>query len=112
MNINISNADATVSQCSKDLKQELKKPRMISAKKAPDGRGSTAGDRLVQRLATDLHYDPIAELVKLAKHPKTSPELKAKISSELMQYYMPKLKAIDTNPNAGEIISINVIPAA
>ena len=28
---------------------------------------------------------------------------------ELLQYYLPKLKAIDTNPNQGETISINII---
>lgn len=96
---------------SAELKKNLRKPNMLPAKKAPTGRGETAGDRLVQRLATEFKHDPIAELIKLAKSAKTSPELKAKINQDLVQYYLPKLKAIDTNPNSGEVISINVIPA-
>lgn len=99
-----------VKELSEDLKETLRKPRALSAKKAPTGRGETAGDRLVQRLATEFKYDPIEELVKIAKSSKSSLELKAKINQELVQYYLPKIKAVDTNPNAGEVISINVIP--
>lgn len=105
------NINATFNNCSAELKKTLRKPNMLPAKKAPTGRGETAGDRLVQRLATEFRHDPIAELIKLAKSSKTTPELKAKINQELLQYYLPKLKAIDTNPNSGEVISINVIPA-
>lgn len=105
------NINATFNNCSAELKKNLRKPNMLPAKKAPTGRGETAGDRLVQRLATEFHHDPIAELVKLAKSSKTTPELKTKINQELVQYYLPKIKAIDTNPNSGEVISINVIPS-
>lgn len=102
--------DVQVKELSDELKETLKKPQALSAKKAPTGRGETAGDRLVQRLASEFKYDPIEELVKIAKSTKSSLELKAKINQELIQYYLPKVKAIDTNPNAGEVISINVIP--
>lgn len=105
-----SNVEVQVKELSDDLKESLRKPRALPAKKAPTGRGETAGDRLVQRLASEFKYDPIEELVKIAKSSKSTLELKAKINQELIQYYLPKVKAIDTNPNAGEVISINVIP--
>ena len=93
----------------KEIKQELRKPTPLPPSKAPTGKGSTKNDLLVQRLAMEFEFDPVAQLVELARHKYSSPDLKAKISMELLQYYLPKLKAIDTNPNQGETISINII---
>ena len=93
----------------KEIKQELKKPTPLPASKAPTGKGDSKNDLLVQRLAMEFEFDPVAQLVELARHKYSSPDLKAKISMELLQYYLPKLKAIDTNPNQGETISINII---
>ena len=64
---------------------------------------------LVQRLALEFNHDPIQELVKLAQSNRVSPDLKAKINMEFLQYYLPKLRAIDTNPNQGEVIQINIV---
>lgn len=96
-------------EVSKDVSKEYKKVNPISASKAPKGNGCTKGDLLMQRLAMEFKYDPIKEMIKLAKHNKTSNELKFKIASQLTDYYLPKVKAIDTNPNQGEVISINII---
>lgn len=109
-NIKVSGEEVFV-EAKQQLKDTFKKPSMLSAKKAPTGRGETAGDQLVRRLAVEFGYDPISELVKTARSAKTSPELKTKINMELVQYYLPKIRAVDTNPNAGEVISINVIPS-
>lgn len=106
----MSDIDIKVQQYKDDLQKSFKKPSALSGKKAPTGRGETAGDMLIRRLASEFKYDPIAELVKIAKSNKSTLELKTKINQELIQYYLPKVKAIDTNPNAGEVISINVIP--
>ena len=109
-NIHVSGDDVFV-EAKQQLKDTFKKPSMLPVKKAPTGRGETAGDQLVRRLAVEFGYDPISELVKTARSAKTSPELKTKINMELVQYYLPKIRAVDTNPNAGEVISINVIPS-
>lgn len=91
------------------LKDQFKKPSPLPPSKYPDGHGKSKGDILVQRLALEFQHDPVAELVKLAKSNRISPDLKAKINMELIQYYIPKLRAIDTNPNQGETIQINII---
>lgn len=93
----------------KEIKQELRRPTPLPPSKAPTGKGTTKNDLLVQRLAMEFEFDPIAQLVELARNKYSSPDLKAKINMELLQYYLPKLKAIDTNPNQGETISINII---
>lgn len=91
------------------VKELFKKPSTLPVSKAPTGKGLSKNDILVQRLANEFHHDPIAELVKLAKSSRVMPETKVKINLELLSYYMPKLKAIDTNPNQGETISLNII---
>ena len=92
-----------------ELKSVLKKPTAIPAAKAPTGRGTTKGDMLVQRLASEFKHDPIAELVRLAQSDEVTNELKYRINSDLVGFYLPKVKAIDTNPNDGETISVKVI---
>lgn len=92
-----------------DLKEQFKVPCPMAASKAPTGTGKSKNDVLVQRLALEFNHDPIHELVKLAQSNRVSPDLKAKINMELIQYYLPKLRAIDTNPNQGEVIQINIV---
>ena len=48
------------------------------------------------------------ELVELAKSAKTNSSEKIKIASELLSYYQPKVKAVELNPNAGEVIKVNI----
>ena len=86
----------------------FRKPAKIPAKSAPTGAGTTKGDILLQRLATEFRVDPLAELVKLAKR-SDSEKIKKEIYSELMSYYMPKMKAIDNNPHQGETINVSII---
>lgn len=90
-------------------KAKYAKPKAIPAKKAPNGLGGTKGDILMRRLATEFKLDPIKELIKLAHSDEASPELRFKIMNELLGYYMPKVKAIDTNPNQGEVINVQVL---
>ena len=92
-----------------DLKDQFKVPCAMAASKAPTGVGKSKNDVLVQRLALEFNHDPIQELVKLAQSNRVSPDLKAKINMEFLQYYLPKLRAIDTNPNQGEVIQINIV---
>lgn len=101
--------DKTLVKVSQELKKEFRKPSPLPASKAPTGRGSSKNDLFVQRLAVEFQHDPVAELVKIAQSNRISPDLKAKINLELLSYYLPKLKAIDTNPNQGEVINLNVI---
>lgn len=90
-----------------ELKQELKLPS--PTKVYPTGKGKSKNDILIQRLAAEFGHDPVEELIKLARSSKTSSDIKMKINMELLNYCIPKLKAIDTNPNQGETISVNVI---
>lgn len=87
-------------------KEQLKKPNATSV--VPNGKGQTKGDELLRRLRFEFSYDPIKELVGLAKSAKTNNSEKIKIATELLSYYQPKMKAMDFNPNAGEVIKINV----
>lgn len=93
-----------------EKKSLLKKPAAIPGEKAPTGTGSSKADFLVSRFAYEFDgYDPIAELVALARDPKASINERKAIHTELAGYIYPKLKAIDTNPNQGEVISLNIV---
>ena len=92
-----------------DLKDQFKVPCAMAASKAPTGVGKSKNDVLVQRLAMEFNHDPVQELVKLAQSNRISPDLKAKINMEFLQYYLPKLRASDTNPNQGDVIQINIV---
>ncbi len=96
-------------QESEQLASELKKPRALAPKHHPTGKGCSSGDLMIQRLAVEFNHDPIKEMVKLAKSNGIDDKLKFEINKELLSYIVPKLKAIDTNPNQGEVISIKVI---
>lgn len=84
----------------------LTKPGTTSA--YPDGKGLTKGDELLRRLQFEFGYDPLKELVKLASSNKTTSSEKIKIASEIMSYYQPKVKPMELNPNAGEVIQVNI----
>lgn len=84
----------------------LKKPAPLGF--IPDGKGLTKGDELIRRLRYEFGYDPIKELVSLARSVKTNSSEKIKIASELLSYYQPKVKAMELNPNAGEVINVNI----
>lgn len=91
-----------------DLRKENKVPGSI----VPSSKTLKAHDVFTERMIRDLKHDPVKELVDLAQHPDDSirmRELKAQINMELLQYMIPKLKAVDTNPNQGETISISVV---
>ena len=88
------------------LKPLLKKPSPSVV--VPDGKGCTKGDELLRRLRFEFGYDPIKELVNLARSAKTNSTEKIKIASEQLIYYQPKMKAMDFNPNAGEVINVNI----
>lgn len=74
----------------------------------PTGTGATKGDLLMQRLRFEFGYDPIEELVNIAQDKKTSSGDRIKIATELLSYYQPKMKAMDFNPDQGEVIKINI----
>ena len=76
------------------IKPLLKKPSPSVV--VPDGKGCTKGDELLRRLRFEFGYDPINSTEKI------------KIASELLSYYQPKMKAMDFNPNAGEVINVNI----
>ena len=88
------------------VKPLLKKPSPSAV--VPDGKGCTKRDELLRRLRFEFGYDPIKELVHLARSAKTNSTEKIKIATELLSYYQPKMKAMDFNPNAGEVINVNI----
>lgn len=96
--------DAKIREELRELRKEHKAPNGV----VPSTRTLKAHDVFTQRVIHDLSHDPVAELVNLAKF-SSSEKLRAEINIELLQYMIPKLKAVDTNPNAGEMIQINVV---
>ena len=64
---------------------------------------------LLRRLQYEFNFDPLQELVALAKSNKTSVGEKIKISQELMGYIVPKLKNVEVNQHQGEVIRVNIM---
>lgn len=83
----------------------IKKPR---AGRAPDLSNTERIDNLLRKMQMGLGYDPLVELVKLAKKPNTTNAEKIKIAQDLMSYVYPKVKAVSNDPNMGDIINITV----
>lgn len=83
----------------------IKKPR---AGRAPDIRRTDSIDNLLRKLQLGLGYDPLVELVALARDKKSTNKEKITIASELMSYVYPKVKATATDPNMGDVINITV----
>lgn len=70
-------------------------------------------EELARRLEYELNYDPLVELVKLAKHSQTKAEMKTKIALELMPYKYPKLKAAEVDNSGGKPVVLNfAMPAS
>ena len=95
---------AKVDKYHADLRKENKVPCAV----VPSSRTLKAHDVFTSRLLNDLNYDPLVELVELAREAR-SELVRANINLTLLEYMIPKLKAVDTNPNQGEVMSINVI---
>lgn len=84
---------------------KLRKP---SATTAPSLQGNRSIDNLLRKMQLGLGYDPLLELVAIAKSNKSSVTEKIRIAQELMSYVYPKVKSIATDPNLGDIINITV----
>lgn len=95
---------AKVDKVHADLRKEHKVPGAV----VPSSRTLKTHDLFTERLIRDLKHDPLEELVNLSRSAK-SELVKANINLTLLEYMIPKLKAVDTNPNQGEVISINVV---
>lgn len=94
------------------VEESLREPVLTKAKPTgfyATGNGLTKTDELMRKLRYSLNYDPLTELVKLAKSAKTTSSEKIKIASELLSYYQPKLKPMEMNPNDGEVINVNIV---
>lgn len=83
----------------------LKKPK---AGRAPDLSKTERIDNLLRKMQMGLGYDPLVELVTLARKPSTSTNERIKIAQDLMSYVYPKVKAVTTDTNQGEVINITV----
>lgn len=79
-------------------------PRAI----APDMADLGKADNLLRQMRYGLGYDPLTELVGLARSKDTTNTEKIRIATELLGYTHPKMKAIQVNPDMGEVININV----
>ena len=87
------------------MSNTLRKPRATSA---PVMNGSRSIDNLLRRMQLGYNYDPLVELMAIARSTKSSVAEKIKIAQELMSYVYPKVKAIATDPNMGDVINITV----
>lgn len=84
---------------------KLKKPRTADALSPV---GSKSIDNLLRKMQAGFGYDPLVELISIARSTKSSVAEKIKIAQELMQYVYPKVKAMATDPNMGDVINITV----
>lgn len=83
----------------------LKKPR---ASRAPDLSKTERIDNLLRKMQMGLGYDPLVELVSIARKPSTTNVEKIRIAQDLMSYVYPKVKSVSTDPNMGDVINITV----
>ena len=63
-------------------------------------------EQLVEQMQAG-NYNPLEELIKLAKHSRIDPKTKIRIATELMQYMYPKQKAIELDQNQGQPVTFN-----
>lgn len=87
------------------MSQLIKKPR---AGRAPSLGKAEKIDNLLRKMQMGLGYDPLVELVSLARKPSTTNGEKIKIAQELMSYVYPKVKSVSTDPNMGDVINVTV----
>ena len=83
----------------------IKKPR---AGRAPSLGKAEKIDNLLRKMQMGLGYDPLVELVSLARKSSTTNSEKIKIAQELMSYVYPKVKSVATDPNMGDVINVTV----
>jgi hypothetical protein len=55
----------------------------------------------------DLNYNPLDQLIQLAKHSQVDAKTKVRIATELMQYMYPKQKAVEIDHNQGQAVTFN-----
>lgn len=83
----------------------IKKPR---ASRAPDLSKTERIDNLLRKMQMGLGYDPLVELISLARKQSTTTGEKIKIAQDLMSYVYPKIKAVSNDTTSGEVINITV----
>lgn len=54
-------------------------------------------------------YDPIDELIKLARNGDISGRDRVKIHSEMVQYLVPKLRSMDVKADVNMDINVNIV---
>lgn len=74
----------------------------------PDMNDLGKADNLLRQMRYGLGFDPLAELVGLYRDLETTTAERIRIASELLSYTHPKMKAVQANPDQGEVININV----
>lgn len=68
--------------------------------------------RRVVEVLEDEGLDPVAELVKIVKNPSVlEPEVRARFLNEMVQYYQPKVKAVELSGPGGGAIAVAAISA-
>ena len=87
------------------MNQVMKRPR---AGRAPSLSKTERIDNLLRKMQMGLGYDPLVELVSLARKSSTTNGEKIKIAQELMSYVYPKVKSVATDPNMGDVINVTV----
>jgi len=66
----------------------------------------------VRKLCLDENYDPLREMIILAKDPSTSLDNRITLHKELAQYVSPKLKAVELTAEVSGGIQVNVVKYA
>lgn len=62
----------------------------------------------VQQKLDELGCDPIEGMARMALDPTNTPELRARLFSELAQYVAPKRKAIETATSESQAVIFNI----
>jgi hypothetical protein len=66
----------------------------------------------VRKLCLDENYDPLREMIILAKDPSTPLDHRVTLHKELSQYVAPKLKAMELTAEVSGGIQVNVLKFA
>lgn len=67
---------------------------------------ATRAEQLISQMK-DQNYDPMEELIKIAKCSRTNAALRVQIAKEIMQYAYPKQKAIEVDHRQETPITFN-----
>jgi hypothetical protein len=63
----------------------------------------------VNKLCRDENYDPLREMILLAKEPTTPLDHRVTLHKELAQYVAPKLKSVELTAEVNGGIQVNVL---